>query len=153
MKTLLVSAAAAGFASALVPVANVEVFVSMASTEVTHAEILLVSALAAVGVTVGKLIWYAAGTRGTQSAWMQRRLASEKTGRRYARLLAATQGRPSRAAGMVLLAAVTGLPPLILMSLVAGSVRLRLSTFAAACVTGRFLRFAAIGAGVTTLLG
>lgn len=52
--------------------------------------------------------------------------------------------RPRRAALLVLVSSLTGLPPFFLMTLVAGAVKMNLALFLTAGTTGRLLRFGAL---------
>jgi membrane protein YqaA with SNARE-associated domain len=53
----------------------------------------------------------------------------------------------------VLVSAAVGLPPLAAVSVLAGTARLRLPLFVAACLTGRLARFALIAWPVAHFVG
>jgi membrane protein YqaA with SNARE-associated domain len=68
---------------------------------------------------------------------------------RVTRLLA----QPLPGTSVVLLSATVGLPPLAAVSVLAGTARLRLPLFVAACLTGRLARFALIAWPVAHVVG
>ena len=59
---------------------------------------------------------------------------------------------PLPGTGVVLLSATVGLPPLAVVSAMAGVARLRLTLFVAACLLGRLVRFGAIAWPVAHLV-
>lgn len=61
-------------------------------------------------------------------------------------------GAPVPGTSVVLLSAAVGFPPLALVSVLAGSARLRLPLFVSACLAGRLVRFVAIAWPVAHLL-
>jgi membrane protein YqaA with SNARE-associated domain len=52
--------------------------------------------------------------------------------------------RPRRAVALVLVSALTGLPPFFLITLVAGAVKMNLALFLTAGTAGRLVRFGAL---------
>lgn len=152
MTGLLATGAATGFASALMPLVSIELYLSMVAGHLGLGHAVVLSLLAAAGQTTGKLVWYTAGHRGAESRWMQKLQAKPKFGASYQTWVARVEGRPIYTTGAVTLGALTGLPPLLVMSVVAGTVRMRLPVFITACVIGRFGRFMAILLGMASIL-
>lgn len=140
----------AGLASALFPLMNAEALAAAASRSNRDLLPVVVVALAA-GQTLGKLILF------------------ELAGRSASRLGRRTPGRPDRTRAIariasrhatslqsassklpvVAMSAFTGLPPLAAVAVAAGTTSTKRSGFAAACFTGRALRFGLIAYGMT----
>jgi membrane protein YqaA with SNARE-associated domain len=146
-------AAAVGVVSALLPIVNAEAYVLLAAVR-THGvgAVAVVLALAA-GQTVGKLVLFQTARQGS--------------GRLHARLCRRGEGRAarwhdrvcglmaSRRTGLptVLASATVGLPPLALVSLVAGGSAQRRREFVTVCLIGRLARFAALALPTAYALG
>lgn len=137
-------AIAVGVVSALLPLVNAEAYVLIAVARTNVAMSMAVALAMAVGQTMGKLLLFEAARRGT--------------GRLHARLSRHGEGRVDRWRGRVcglmtrrrtglptvLASAAVGLPPLALVSLVAGASEQKRCEFGAVCLVGRTARFAAL---------
>ncbi len=137
-------AIAIGVVSALLPLVNAEVYALVAVARTNVAMSVAVALALAVGQTMGKLLLFEAARRGR--------------GRLYARLGGRGEGRAERWRGRVcglmarrrtglptvLASASVGLPPLALVSLVAGASEQRRVEFGVVCLVGRTARFAAL---------
>jgi membrane protein YqaA with SNARE-associated domain len=153
---LLVSTFAVAAVSAIVPLVNIEVYLGVVATQLdvaTHpARLVLLAATAGVAQALGKLCWYLLAARSMESRWVQHKLSGTRRHRFdvwHARIV----GRPWLSAGVLAVSAVVGLPPLLILSVVAGSVRVPLGLFVPTVVVGRTVRFWAILAGVGAALG
>jgi membrane protein YqaA with SNARE-associated domain len=137
-------AAAIGVVSALLPIVSAEAYVLLAAAR-AHGVAAVAAVLAlAAGQTIGKLVLFQAARKGS--------------GRLHARLCRRGQGRAARwhdrVCGLmtrrrtglptVLASATVGLPPLALVSLVAGASAQRRWEFGTVCLLGRAARFAAL---------
>jgi membrane protein YqaA with SNARE-associated domain len=137
-------AAAVGVVSALLPIVNAEAYALLACFRTHGVGVVAVVLALAVGQTIGKLVLFEAARRGS--------------GRLHARLCRRGQGRTARwhdrVCGLmarrltglptVAASAAVGLPPLALVSLVAGASAQRRWEFGAVCLLGRSARFAAL---------
>jgi membrane protein YqaA with SNARE-associated domain len=146
---LLLSTFGFSFASALIPILNVEVYLSAVGTQTNVAAALGLSLVASAGQTLGKIIWYVVARRSIDSHWVQKKLDKPKVRPVYDRWQARTEGRPWYAAGILFAAASLGIPPLLILSVIAGSLKMRFSVFVVSCFVGRTLRFYFILAGVS----
>jgi membrane protein YqaA with SNARE-associated domain len=146
---LLLSTFGFSFASALIPVLNAEVYLGAVGTQTTIAAAVGLSFAAALGQTLGKIVWYVAARRSIDSDWVQKKLDQPKVRPVYDRWHERTEGRPWYAAGIVFLAASLGVPPLLVLSVIAGSLKMRFWVFAVSCFVGRWMRFYFILAGVS----
>ncbi|WP_433317376.1 hypothetical protein ACQP0U_08875 [Micromonospora sp. CA-269861] len=134
-----------GLASALVPVVNAEAYAVVAGQRGGHALVVVVAL--ALGQTAGKLFLFESARRG--SGRLARKVAQrKKSGRAAARAARWTEpirrwlSRRRTALPTVLVSAAAGVPPLAVVSLAAGTAGLRRWEFAAACLSGRVIRFA-----------
>lgn len=137
-------AAAIGVASALLPIVNAEAYALLAAAR-THglASVAVVLALA-VGQTIGKLILFQTARRG--SGRLHTRLCRRGDGRaaRWHDRVCGLMARRRTGLPTVLASATVGLPPLVLVSLVAGASAQRRWHFGTVCLVGRAVRFAAL---------
>jgi membrane protein YqaA with SNARE-associated domain len=129
------------FVSAWLPVVNIEVYLVglLATTSVTPWSM---SLAAAAGQTGGKVLMFLSARGVLASPWVRRRL-QRGAGGRAQRWTAWVTARAEGWVGVavVLLSAVVGLPPLLLVSVVAGTTRMPVLAFAGSCLVGRWLRF------------
>lgn len=153
--------AGTGLLSALVPLVNAEIYALAVGATASP----LVAALAAValglGQTGGKWVWYTSGRKGVEMRRSLRRRRpvpadgpaspspegadrddpdGEERAGRLAVLTRRLHDRRS-SAGIVLLSASVGLPPLALVAVAAGATKMRLQDFLVCCLAGRILRF------------
>ena len=137
-------AAAAGVVSALLPIVNAEAYALLAAAR-THGVVSVAVVLAlAMGQTIGKLVLFGAARRG--SGRLHERLRRRGVGRAARRHDCVCGLMTRRRTGLptVLASAAVGLPPLALVSLVAGASAQRRWEFGTICLLGRSARFAAL---------
>ena len=138
-----------GFVTSLLPFLPIEVYILGAGTAGGGTAAAVSLGLAAgVGATVGKIVWYEIARRGTESAWAQKRLSKPGTKASYEKWVDRTHGRPWYAGGVMLVAAFLGVPPLLVMALVGGFLRMPMWVFVPTILIGRTARFALLFLGV-----
>ncbi|GAA0956348.1 hypothetical protein [Virgisporangium aurantiacum] len=150
----VLSAFAVAALSAFVPVTPVEPY--LVALAAGGQPMVAVGIAAAAGQTTGKLVIFLA-TRatlrsGTVRGWASRlaarysRRSPAGPGRLRARLrrLTALLDRPTLVVPTVLLSAVTGVPPLLAVSVHAARTRVPALVFALCCLAGRAIRFLAV---------
>lgn len=130
--------------SAIVPVANAEVYlVGVALT--TDSPPLLLALAAASGQVLGKMAFYLLG-RGVIDVSRLRRHA--RTGGRWTARMAGVTAwcgqHPWGPSAVTLVSAAAGLPPFAVVSVLAGTLRMRWWLFALCGLVGRFVRFLAV---------
>ncbi len=137
-------AIAIGVVSALVPLVNAEAYVLVAVARTNVAFSLAVALALAAGQTVGKLLLFEVARRG--SGRLHARLCGRGEGRaeRWRGRVCGLMARRRTGLPTVLASATVGLPPLALVSLVAGASEQRRFEFGAVCLVGRTARFAAL---------
>jgi membrane protein YqaA with SNARE-associated domain len=127
--------------AAFVPLISVELTLIVYAT--AHPSIGLLLALAtaaAAGQMIGKSCFFLGGR--TAFGWAQRR--SRPSRLRLPAVLSRATGRPPVAAATVFVSAATGVPPFAVVSPLAGSWRLRLSSFVMVGFAGKSARFAGV---------
>ncbi len=133
-----------GVVSALLPLVNAEAYVLIAAARTSAALTLGVAIALAVGQTVGKLVLFETARRGTGR--LHARLSRHGGGRveRWRGRVCVLMTRRRTGLPTVLASATVGLPPLALVSLVAGASAQKRCEFGAVCLIGRTARFAAL---------
>ena len=133
-----------GLVSALFPLVNAEAYVLIAAARTNVALTLGVAVALAVGQTVGKLVLFEAARRGTGR--LHARLSRHGGGRveRWRDRADGLMTRRRTGLPTVLASAAVGLPPLALVSMVAGASAQKRCEFGAICLIGRTARFAAL---------
>ena len=123
--------------SAIVPWVNAEIIVlSFVALAHSPAQLALVVVVATAGQMVGKSAVFWAGRRGER--WRGHK--GELSLRWQQRLTA----KPWRAAALVLLSSIVGVPPFFLVTLAAGAAGVNFRSFLVAGTVGRLVRFGAI---------
>ncbi|GGM27986.1 hypothetical protein ACFQBY_21205 [Promicromonospora citrea] len=137
---LLVATFLYSAAAAVAAFLALEGYLAVAATDGTYPAALL-AGVAAAGQVLGKLLWYWAGAGTTRLPWLRRRLESPRVAAALARWRDRADGRPVYLALVLLASAFAGLPPFMVMSVVAGVLRVRVWLFVATGLAGRFARF------------
>ncbi len=139
---------ALGFASALVPLINIEAYLGLRAALADVGDLWLLGFVAAVGQMAGKLIWYRVGASSLRWGWVKRRIDKPKQQARLETWRARTNARPVLAGSLVFVSALFGLPPFAVLAVVAGQLRMNLALFLVLGLVGRWLRFVAVLGGV-----
>ena len=140
---------AIGIASALVPFLPIELYIVGAGTAEGGTAVAVSLGIAAgLGATVGKIIWYEVARRGVESRWVQKKLEKPKTRASYEKWSGRMHGRPWYSGAIMFVSALTGLPPLLVMAVVGGALRMPLWVFVPTVVVGRCARFTLLFLGV-----
>lgn len=137
---LLVSTFAYSAVSAVAAFLALEGYLAVAATDDTYPSIAL-AAVAAAGQMTGKLLWYWAGAGTTRLPWLRSKLDNPRVEAAMARWRDRTVGRPVYTGLVLFASAFAGLPPFMVMSVVAGVLRVRMWLFLGTGLIGRFLRF------------
>lgn len=139
------------FVSAFIPLVNAEAYVAAVAAATQGVSMWALAVVAAAGQMAGKVVWYEAGRRSTRWRWVQNWLSRPKRERQYLTWRRRVAGRPLAAGAVVLCSAFVGIPPLAIVSVLAGQLQLSRLVFVAAGMAGRFGRFALVIAGVSLL--
>ena len=141
------------FASALVPVINIEAYLAVRAAVGGIGGIWGLSLVAAGGQMLGKLVWYRIGASSLGWSWVRQRIEKPKAQARLELWRARTHERPVVAGAFVLASSLLGFPPFAILAVVAGQLRMSLPLFLTLGLAGRWLRFAGVLGGVAWLDG
>ncbi|CAL9547144.1 hypothetical protein SUDANB121_04377 [Nocardiopsis dassonvillei] len=132
-------------AAGLVPVINIEVYLLGAVALNGDGALVAMAVAAGLGQTLGKLPYYYAG-RGTLSApWLRRRTETPgKWSERAARWRRRAEERPAWGVGLLALSSFASIPPFVVVSVLAGVVRMNVVLFSAITFVTRTARFLVI---------
>jgi membrane protein YqaA with SNARE-associated domain len=139
------------FVSALMPVVNIEAYVAAVSAGEVGANLWLLCTLVAFGQMAGKLVWFYAGAHAVNVGFVRRKMSKPKRAAQLQRWRARVGGRPVIATATVFAAGAAGLPPLAVVSVLAGQLKMPVGLFLAAGTVGRFVRFLALAHGASLL--
>jgi len=153
--TLVLSTFFTAIASALLPFLNMEITLGVIAERTNlgpdSIKALYLALAAGAGQTVGKIIWYEAAKLSWDSPWVQKKVTNEKWRRAYDKWQQRIDGRPWFAGAIMFCAAFTGIPPLLVLAMLAGTLKMPLWVFIPTVFVGRVMRFWLILAGVGTL--
>lgn len=130
-------------ASALIPVINIEVYLGAVAAGRVGA-LWPLATVAALGQMIGKVAYYYLGRASLEWGWVRRRTESPKFQAQLETWRRRVGDRPWLGGLVVFAAATVGIPPLAIVSVIAGSLRLSLPVFFVVGLVGRVLRFASI---------
>jgi membrane protein YqaA with SNARE-associated domain len=137
------------FASALIPLINLEVYLVGLSTVSSPEQVWLLATVAGVGQMLGKLVWYYLGANSLRWGWIRKKVETPKAQAKLELWRHRTNDRPVVGATLLLASAATGFPPFAIVAVLAGQLRMNVVLFLVVGVVGRTIRFAAFlgGAG------
>ncbi|MET0999015.1 MAG: VTT domain-containing protein [Marmoricola sp.] len=140
MKLVLTTLVVA-FASAVLPFVNVEAYLAAIGAAIRDVGVWEVAAAAAIGQTVGKVMLYYAADWAMNLPWIRRKMASPKWARSYERWQAWIADHPGGTTALLAASASVGVPPLYVMAVLAGQLRVNIWLFVSTCLVGRYVRF------------
>lgn len=141
---------AVGFASAFVPVVNIEVVLCSLALTDPASRFWTTSLVAAAGQMLGKWIWYELGRRiDRPSRRLSKRLIRIAAHPKFQTACAWCARSPRWVGGFILLSASVGIPPFAVVCVAAGAVKSKRLMFLTLGLTGRLLRFVVLTAIAT----
>lgn len=138
--------------SALIPLVNAEAYLLAVGVATDPASLWLLAFVAALGQTVGKIIWYEVGRRALEWSVVQRKLSTPRSQRLRTLWRDRLESKPWASAAVLFAAATVGLPPLFVMAVVAGQLEVNRVQFVVIVLLGRTLRFAAVLGGLSWVM-
>lgn len=147
----LLSLLLVAFASALVPLINLEAYLGVRASVADMDSLWLLGFVAALGQMFGKVLWYYLGASALHWGWIRRKAEKPKAQARLATWRARTHKRPAVAGLLVFVSALTGFPPFAIVAVLAGQLRMSVTLFFVLGLAGRWLRFVAVLGGVEWL--
>jgi membrane protein YqaA with SNARE-associated domain len=149
--TLLWGTLAYAVLSSVVPVFNIEIYLAALATQVDPGQALPLAVMTGLGQAVGKLVWYWSVVKSMEIPFMQRWLATDKRQAQLTLWRTRIAGRPVLAGGVTFVAGLLGMPPLLVIGVAAGVVRMNIWIFFFAIWVGRGLQSWLILAGLAAL--
>ena len=139
------------FASALVPLVNIEAYLGVRGSVGSIENVWVLGLVAGFGQMVGKVIWYYLGASSLHWGWVRRRMETPKAQARLETWRTRTHERPVVAGALVFVSAFSGFPPFAILAVLAGQLRMQLALFFGLGLAGRWLRFTAVLGGAEWL--
>jgi len=130
--------------SAVIPFINIEAYLAAVGAAIQDVGVWWVAGAAAVGQTAGKVALYYAADWAMRLPWIKRKMATPKWKESYERWAKRVQERPNETAVLLFASASLGFPPLYVMAVLAGQLKVNISLFVATCLIGRYIRFLVI---------
>jgi membrane protein YqaA with SNARE-associated domain len=130
-----------GAVSAIIPLFNMEAYISLVYASSTEHSALLLAFVGSLGQNVGKLVWYYICRGALDIPWLKRRMDTPRRQASYAKWRDFVQGRPLVSGLLTFVSAAVGFPPFFAMAMVAGTLRMNVVVFFVAGLLGRTLFF------------
>ena len=140
-------------ASALLPILNVEAYLAAVALKAHNLTDWQLAAVGGLGQSVGKIFWYVAGRESLRIKRVRQKMETEKWQASYEKWHQRIVGRPVLAGTISFGSAVTGFPPLAVIAVLAGTLRMNFTLFMVTVFAGRTIRFWLVLAGVAMLFG
>ena len=137
-----------GAVSAVIPLFNMEAYISVVYANSSANSALLLAFVGSFGQNVGKLVWYYICRGALDIPWLKRRLDKPRRKASFEKWQAFVQGRPFVSGLLTFVSAAIGFPPFFAMAMVAGTLRMNVVVFFVAGLLGRTLFFWAWLTGV-----
>ncbi len=134
--------------SALFPLVNAEAYLVAVSFATSSTRLWALAFVAGAGQTVGKIIWYEVARRSLDWRWVRKKLDRAHTRELLTRWRERFNAKPWLWSGVLFVSASVGLPPLLILAVVAGQLQVSRIWFVVTVLLGRTLRFAAILGGL-----
>ena len=131
-----------GVISAIIPIFNMEAYISVVYASTDHRVPLLIAFIGSLGQNIGKLVWYYV-SRGALRHPLAQAAAGhpQAAGAASSGGAATSQGRPVMSGLLTFVSAAIGFPPFFAMAMVAGTLRMNVVVFFVAGLLGRTLFF------------
>ena len=143
MKLILTTLVVA-FGSAVIPFINIEAYLAAVGAAVEHFGVWYVAAAAAVGQTAGKVALYYAADWAMNLPWIRKKMSTPKWESSYARWSTRVKEHPNQTAALLFASASLGFPPLYVLAVLAGQLKVNITLFVTTCLVGRYIRFLVI---------
>lgn len=128
--------------SGLVPVLNIEVYLVGAVFALDDGALVAMAVMAGLGQTLGKVPYYYVGRGSLSTPWLRRRAETPgKWAARAARWRHKAEERPVWGMGLLALSSFASVPPFMVISVLAGVVRMNLWWFCVVTFVTRTARF------------
>jgi membrane protein YqaA with SNARE-associated domain len=147
---LVIATLAYSVLSSVVPIFNIEVYLAAMATQISPEDALLLAVTAGFGQAAGKVVWYWSVARSMDMHWLKKRLDTPKRQAQLKKWENRIAGRPWVGGGVTFLSGLVGVPPLLIMGVAGGAVRMNVPLFFGAIWLGRGLQSWLILAGLAS---
>jgi membrane protein YqaA with SNARE-associated domain len=147
---LVIATLAYSVLSSVIPVFNIELYLAGIATQVEPSDALFLAVAAGFGQAAGKLVWYWSVAKSMDMHWLKKRLETPKRQAQLKKWEDRIAGRPWVGGGVTFISGLVGFPPLLIMGVAAGAVRMNLPIFFFAIWIGRGLQSWLILAGLAS---
>jgi membrane protein YqaA with SNARE-associated domain len=130
-----------GAVSAVIPVFNMEAYISVMYANAGDRSALGLAFIGSLGQNLGKLVWYYLSLGALDIPWLQKRMDTPKRQASFERWRNYVQGRPLMSGLLTFVSAAVGFPPFFAIAMVAGTLRMNVVVFFVAGLIGRTLFF------------
>ncbi|MCW2809535.1 MAG: associated Golgi protein [Marmoricola sp.] len=130
-----------GAVSAIIPIFNMEAYISVLFASTQHHSALSLAFVGSLGQNIGKLVWYYLSLGALDIPWLKRRMDTPKRQASFERWRSYVHGRPVMSGLLTFVSAALGFPPFFAMAMVAGTLRMNVVVFFVAGLVGRTLFF------------
>jgi membrane protein YqaA with SNARE-associated domain len=141
---LVLTTLVVAFGSAVIPFINIEAYLAAVGAAIQDVGVWWVAAAAAVGQTAGKVALYYAADWAMRLPWIKKKMATPKWQQSHDRWLKRIHDHPNQTALLLFASASLGFPPLYVIAVLAGQLRVNLWLFVSICLVGRYIRFLVI---------
>lgn len=136
--------------SSVVPIFNIELYLAALATQIDSGDALLLAVMAGFGQAAGKLVWYWSIAKSMDMHWLKKRLETPKRQAQLKKWEDRIAGRFWVGGGVTFISGLVGFPPLLVMGVAAGAVRMNVPLFFFAIWLGRGLQSWLILAGLAS---
>jgi len=141
---LILTTIVVAFGSAMIPFINIEAYLAAVAAAIQDVGVWYVAAAAAIGQTTGKVGLYYAADWAMRLPWIRKKMATPKWAESYARWSKRIHEHPNQTALLLFASASLGFPPLYVIAVLAGQLKVNIWLFVTTCLIGRYLRFLVI---------
>ena len=130
-----------GVTSAILPVFNMEAYISVVFASTDQLPALVLAFVGSLGQNIGKLVWFYGARGAIDIPWLKQRMGSPKRQAQFERWRDYLHGRPWTGGLLTFISAAVGFPPFFAMAMVAGTLGMNVVVFFVAGLAGRTLFF------------
>jgi len=141
---LVLTTLVVAFGSAVIPFINIEAYLAAVAAAIQDVGVWWVAGAAALGQTAGKVGLYYAADWAMRLPWIKKKMSTPKWAESYARWSRWINEHPNQTGALLFASASVGFPPLYVMAVLAGQLKVNITLFVTTCLVGRYIRFLVI---------
>jgi membrane protein YqaA with SNARE-associated domain len=141
---LVLTTLVVAFGSAVIPFINIEAYLAAVAAAIQDVGVWWVAGAAALGQTAGKVGLYYAADWAMRLPWIKKKMSTPKWAASYARWSGWINAHPNQTGVLLFASASVGFPPLYVIAVLAGQLKVNIWLFVTTCLVGRYIRFLVI---------